>query len=190
MSIKSQHKWLFARAVVTDAFAFNQEYVMCKALTGFSSTILENNNITTYKKMKRKKKKTQISLSLSCPPGWLALWLIEPIWGHDKNWSSYKMYFSKETSALLWIYDNVKILKVFILWLLGWFHLLVTYKWAIIAIGRQAMLEGTNTNIISFPAHKHLKWLIKLPQYFSISDKCRRKRPPMLGFCVPFGSKW
>lgn len=49
--------------------------------------------------------------------------------------------------------------------------LLVTYKRAIIAIGRQAMPEDTNTNIISFPAHKPLKWLRKPPQYFSISDK-------------------
>lgn len=66
-------------------------------------------------------------------------------------------------------------MKVFILWLLRWFHLLVTYKLAIIAIGRQAMPEGTATNIISFPAHKHLKWLRKLPQYFSICDKWRKK---------------
>lgn len=165
---------------------------MCKARTGFSSIILENNNITTYKKRKKwKEKKKQNSLSLSSPPGWLALWLIEPIWGHDKNWSSYKMYFSKETtSALLWKYDSVKILKVFYFVVIRVIPLLVTYKRAIIAIGRQATPEDTNTNIISFPAPKHLKWLRKLAQYFSISYKWRTKRPPMLGFCVPFGSKW
>lgn len=164
---------------------------MCKARTGFSSIILENNNITTYEKRKKWKEKNQNSLSLEFSPRLASPLVNRAYMGHDKNWSSYKMYFSKETtSALLWKYDSVKILKVFYFVVIRMIPLLVTYKRAIVAIGRQATPEDTNTNIISFPAPKHLKWLRKLPQCFSISYKWRTKRPPMLGFCVPFGSKW